>query len=421
MEQDRSKRIEELIIKHLLQELSAKEKQELDQWVNSSERNRYFFEQVMDRDDLKQKWKDYSEVDETQLWQKITSEIPELYTREEEVPNTFKWRRIAIAAAIISIVACISWYFLLNNTGKRAEKNLSVIAKNDVSPGGNKAVLTLANGTKIILDNAKNGTLAQQGSTAITKDQGQVTYDASSSPLIPLSGNHSPLTFNTISTPRGGQFSVILPDGSQAWLNAASSIRFPVTFTGSERRVELTGEAYFEVASVRLSSGQKMPFKVVIQKAGGTTEVEVLGTHFNINAYDDETVQKTTLLEGKVKVTVQSSDAKNTRLQPSTILQPGQQAQVTETGTLRQISDVDTELAVAWKNGRFHFGTNIQTVMRQIARWYDVEIVYQGKMPEYEFVGQISRFNNVSEVLKLLEMTGGIHFQIKDKTIIVKP
>ena len=419
MEKDRPNRIDELIIKHLLQEISEKEKQELDQWLNSSEKNRYFFEQVMDRDDLKQKWKDYNEVDETQLWQSITGKIPELYTTNAEIPNTFKWRRIAIAAAIISIVAFISWYFLVNKINKVVENNSSVIAKNDVTPGGNKAVLTLADGTTIILDNAKNGSLAQQGSTAITKDKGKVTYDASSSPLTI---DHSPLTFNTISTPRGGQFSVILPDGSQVWLNAASSIRFPVTFTGSERKVMLTGEAYFEVAPIRLRSGQKMPFKVVMQKTtGGTTEVEVLGTHFNINAYDDEAVQKTTLLEGKVKVSVTGGQPATRNPQPETILTPGQQAQVTEAGTIRRISDVDTELAVAWKNGRFQFGTNIQTVMRQIARWYDVEVVYQGKMPEYEFVGQISRFNNVSEVLKLLEMTGGIRFQIKDKKIIVKP
>ena len=204
---------------------------------------------------------------------------------------------------------------------------------------------------------------------------------------------------------------MVLADGSKVWLNAASSLRFPATFTGSERKVELTGEGYFEVAK-----NAAMPFKVDV---AGKGEVEVLGTHFNINAYEDEATINTTLLEGKIKLT-----ATDSRLpaHDSWLLSPGQQAQLSANGGISLNRNPDTEEVMAWKNGKFHFGeaADIQTIMRQIARWYDVQVEYKGKVTEH-IGGTISRNVNVSKVLEMLEMTGTVNFWVNGKKVTVMP
>jgi len=316
--------------------------------------------------------------------------------------SKLKW--IAVAASVL-LLTFVGLYFT-----NRGDKKLSVAVnnslklKNDILPGGNKAILTLANGKQIVLTDAHNGTLAMQHNTEIKKTaDGKIVY-AVNSPGTAVNQN-SGIQYNTITTPRGGEYTVILPDGSKVSLNSASSLTYPAAFTGGERKVELTGEAYFEVAH-----NPAKPFKV---SSNGQT-VEVLGTHFNINAYSDERAIKTTLLEGAVKI------SKGSRI---AVLKPGQQAQISNNELNPEIninSNVDLEEAVAWKNGLFVFdGDNIQHIMRMLSRWYDVEVVYSGAIQDDPFGGSVSRFENVSEVLKILQLTGKVHFKIEGRKIIV--
>jgi ferric-dicitrate binding protein FerR (iron transport regulator) len=265
-----------------------------------------------------------------------------------------------------------------------------------IIPGGNKAVLTLAGGRQIILDSLQNGSVALQGNTHILKlASGRLAYQ-------PDHTGSGAIEYNTITTPKGGQYQVSLPDGSRVWLNAASSLRFPTSFDGNERQVEMTGEVYFEVAQNR-----DKPFFV---RSGGFN-VEVLGTHFDVNAYADEAVFKTTLLEGSVNVGNTSGHS---------LLEPGEQAVAgISGGNIRILREADTEAAVAWKNGRFEFSNaDIPTIMRQIARWYDVDIRYEGNIPPEHFSGEVPRSCSLDKVLKIFALSQ-IHFRIEGKEIIV--
>ena len=285
--------------------------------------------------------------------------------------------------------------------------------KQDVMPGGNKAMLTLGNGATVILDTAANGQITNQGQTAVTKlNAGQIVYGAANSPStgepVPTGREgRGEVMYNTLTTPRGGQYQLVLPDGSTVWLNAASSIRFPTAFVGNERRVEVTGEAYFEIAK-----NAAMPFRVQMNNGAA---VEVVGTHFNINAYDDEEAIKTTLLEGSVKVTKGNVSA---------ILKPGEQASLShkpQSSKKIPVGIVDVEEVMAWKNGAFQFGGgDIQSVMRQISRWYDVEVEYKGNI-SLHFGGSMSRNVNISQVLDMLERAGGIKTSVTGKKITVMP
>ena len=307
-------------------------------------------------------------------------------------------RRITVAASVIGVLL-VSAFLFFNKIGSKeivkAEVNNQRF-KNDVPPGGDKALLTLADGSTIVLDEAQNGTLAQQGNSKVIKLDGKILYD-------PANKNSKEVVYNTISTPNGGQYQLELPDGSQVWLNATSSIHFPTAFIGKERRIEITGEAYFEIAKNR-----DMPFIVTVNDA----EVQVLGTHFNINAYGDEDNIKTTLLEGSVKFV----NGDNTNL-----LKPGQQSQLTKNGIVNVVSDVNVEEVVAWKNGLFAFdNASIEKVMRQLSRWYDVEIEYSGKTDDL-FIAEMRRNIKLSDALKALELTGKVRFDIRGKKIIVMP
>jgi len=270
--------------------------------------------------------------------------------------------------------------------------------KNDAGPGGNKAILTLANGSKINLSDVKNGVLASQGQTVLKKDKdGRIIYESPGA-----KGVDSSAIFNTITIPRGGQFQVVLSDGSKVWLNSASSITFPAAFSKTERKVTITGEVYFEIAK-----NKAKPFRVVT----GEQTVEVLGTHFDINAYTDEEALKTTLVEGSVKVT---SGAQ------SVVLKPEQQASLLpgKAGKIK-VTTVDTDNVLAWTTGNFQFEkAEIASIMREAGRWYDVDIKYEGEIPKRRFTGSISRSVNLSELLKMLKYTG-INFKIADKTIVV--
>lgn len=327
--------------------------------------------------------------------------LEQILGQEEPPAKSVVIRRMTwlkVAAAVL-VFALSGIYFLNRN---KSVRDLSM-AKNstrqkDVRPGSNKAILTLSNGSKIVLNGAQNGMIARQSNATIVKlTNGQIAYNQT------VAGNAA-VEYNTMTTPRGGQYDLVLADGTRVWLNAASSITYPTVFTGNERRVTITGEAYFEVAK-----NKKMPFKVNVN---GREEVEVLGTHFNIMAYDNEPVIKTTLLEGSVKINKDHTLG---------ILKPGQQAVLTPKGQLSIIDEADVDQAVAWKNGQTLFNNeDIRTIMRQISRWYDVDVEYRGEMPARLFTGGISRESNLSEVLKVLELSK-IHFTVADSKIIVTP
>jgi ferric-dicitrate binding protein FerR (iron transport regulator) len=311
------------------------------------------------------------------------------------------------AAAIILLLGTGAYLFLNRSRPQKAvlvQVQPESQLKKDVAPGGNKAMLILANGTAIILDSAANGQLAQQGKTIVSKlNNGQIAYAASNSPST--GGGWGEALYNTLSTPRGGQYQLVLPDGSIVWLNAASSIRYPTAFAGNERRVEVTGEAYFEVVK-----NAAMPFSV---KMNNGAAVEVLGTHFNINAYNDEPATKITLLEGSIKVSGKKGNV---------VIKPGQQARLTDQSSILKVSDdTDVEEVMAWKNGAFQFGgADIQTVMRQISRWYDVEVEYKGNI-SLHFAGTMSRNVNISQVLDMLEKAGGLKTAVTGRKITVMP
>jgi len=304
------------------------------------------------------------------------------------------------AAAVLILVASVSLILLTHKkTAESLVKNNREHNQSTILPGSNKAILTLSNGSKINLDNSTKGKLTQQGSTTINKlKNGQLVYSVNNS------SSSSPLLYNTATTPKGGQYEVVLSDGTRVWLNAASSLKYPVTFSGKERHVELTGEAYFEVAK-----NKNMPFSVAVKG----TSIEVLGTHFNVMAYDDENSLVTTLLEGSVKL-------KNNRAEA--LLKPGQKAVLGTGRTVYQISEANTDEAVAWKNGYFMFDNeNIQSIMKKVARWYDVDVSYTGGTRELNFGGTVSRFSDITELLKTLEITGTIHFKIEGRKITVMP
>ncbi len=312
--------------------------------------------------------------------------------------------KIAAAASIIGLIVLGTYQLFNKGTNKKFAKleikNRNY--KNNLPSGTNKAVLTLADGSTIVLDDAKNGALAQQGNTQVIKIDGKLDYN--------FNGSASKeVLYNTISTPRGGQYRVELPDGSMVWLNAASSLRFPTAFSGKERRVEITGEAYFEVAPLTPKGGQgKIPFTVKVNGA----EVRVMGTRFDVMAYDDEAIVKTTLLEGSVKF------VKNNI---SSMLSPGQQSQLSKDGRVKIINDIDADKVIAWKNGIFNFqGADVGAVARQLSRWYDVDVVCNKKIDDL-FYAEIPRSTRLADVLKALELTGKVHFKIEGQRIVVMP
>jgi len=321
-----------------------------------------------------------------------------------------RWRSVAAAACIIGMAGLGVYFWSLQHKVAAGGHPVIEASIADVkAPVTNRAMITLSGGQKVYLDSAANGTLATQGKTNIVKTaDGVIAYEGekeSKSDLV--------IQYNTLDNPRGSKvIRIALPDGSNVWLNAASSLTYPTEFNGKERKVTITGEAYFEVAH-----DATRPF--IVSK--GATAVQVLGTHFNVNAYDDESVIKVTLLEGSVKVSLDATpEGVKRSTTKSAVIRPGDQAQVGTTISL--FTGVDTDEVIAWKNGRFQFaGASIEEVMGQISRWYDVDIEYQAKPKEQHFAGGISRDVNVSNVFKILESTETMHFEIEGKKVIVLP
>jgi transmembrane sensor len=302
------------------------------------------------------------------------------------------------AAAILILLTAGIYYYQIPSEPVLVKTEIPRF-KNDILPGNNKAILTLDDGSKIDLDDAKTGILASESNIDIKKTgAGELEY---------IEGTQIAKTvkYNILSTPMGGEYKLVLPDGSKVWLNSGSTLRFPTAFIGSERIVELKGEAYFEIAK-----NTKMPFLV---RTNNAMDIKVLGTQFNVMAYDDEKNINTTLIEGSVEVLKGSG---------KTMLKPGQEAILNRGSGNIKVAPADLEQAIAWKNGYFIFyNENIESIMRKVSRWYNVDIVYQGNLSNKDFVGTISRNKNVSELLKMLELTGAIHFSIDGRRITVMP
>lgn len=315
-----------------------------------------------------------------------------------------KYIRFSLAAAmlLVAIATGIHLYF-------PRQEIVPVTTQQDVAPGGNRATLTLADGRTIELSSEQSGIVVGDG----------IAYTDGSAVVENNALNASFLTLNSITTPKGGTYQIVLPDGTNVWLNSASTLEYPSQFDKNQRVVALEGEAYFEVKEQKYrhastphratgeKGSQKIPFKV---KSGDQT-VEVIGTHFNINAYPDESTTNTTLLEGLVRIVTPTHSA---------LLKPGQQSKVDHSGLA--VASVDTETVIDWKNGDFIFANEtLENIMRKIARWYDVEVMYQGQLSKDRFDAQISRNKNLSEVLHILELSGGLTFRISDGVVFLSP
>jgi len=391
-------RLKDLLFVYLNDSLSQEEYNELITYINDEKYSEIFYES-MDQEWTRDKITVLlTEADEQKVYQNITLDPRFAASHSSEVKvNRFKWfsPRIMSAAAMIAVIS-VGIYF---TTTKYYQSGSQYV--NDVNPGSTKAILTLADGRKIILDSVQRGALAEQAGINVSKAaDGMLVYTLSDKSVTQNIDN---LAYNILETPKGGEYQLNLPDGTKIWLNAGSTLKYPTSFEhAKERKVTLNGEAYFEVAH-----NKDLPFRVVTDKQ----LVEVLGTHFNINAYGSEPNTETTLLEGSVKV-AQNESGKEM------LLKPGQQSLVGKDFT---VAAVDTESVVDWKNGDFNFkDEDLKASMRKIARWYDVEIIYDDSAPDdLQLGGWVSRSKNISTVLKVIESTGKVHFKVQGRRVTV--
>lgn len=328
---------------------------------------------------------------DTLLFEKIKGRIASLEERPHLVSS--RWRTYAAAAAILLLVLAGGAYWF--NSRPAATGIAAVQQEPNIAPGGNKAVLTLADGTQVTLDSAGRGTLARQGGINVLKlDSGQLAYQG-------MSAQGQAMQYNTLTIPRGGQFRLTLPDGTRVWLNAVSSLTYPVAFNGKDRTVELQGQAYFEIAQQ-----PDKPFRVKVRDM----EVQVLGTHFDIMAYADEQAINTTLVEGALLV---KQGAVTQRLRP------GQQAVRNNAASTLTVQPADVDKVTAWKSGFFEFDdADLPAILRQLSRWYDVEIVNETKGETGLFWGRINRQLPLASVLKLLA-SNGVHFKINGNKVTI--
>lgn len=382
-------------------------KEELDEFLK-------LVQEDTDNEDLKKELSKYWERSENESktsardWKKFSSLINEagqetpvvpLYSHQRRI-GLMKWAAVASVLIILSFAAYLIFY-TKGNSRFEISKSTEPQNGNEVAPGGNKAILTLSDGSNINLDSAIVGTIATQGNIRIIKiEDGELLYfvDHQSPSLA---------AYNTITIPRGGKYKIVLSDGSKVWLNAASSLKFPAAFTGNTRSVSLAGEGYFEV-----DRNEAKPFYVGVKNM----LVRVLGTHFNINAYEDESSAKTTLLEGSVKVTNAASANNDGH---AVLLKPGEQSVLAKDGTIKTNHHANMAEAVAWKDDLFEFNNAaIPVIMRQISRWYDVEIDYRGSIPTQKLTGKISRNVNLSQLIDMIQYTG-VNMKIENKKIII--
>jgi ferric-dicitrate binding protein FerR (iron transport regulator) len=386
--EEKDRRIGYLIGSYIRQTLSPEEHDELDRWVEESDENMQLFVELTDEENIEAGLADMKRIDTAAAYQKISPKIP--FRKKKSTGKVWVY---AVAASVILLI--IAGYFFMPSKNKEKQTTPLAATKNDLLPGSDKAVLTLGNGRKIILqDQGKGAFVYEEGLSVVKLDSGQIAYNGSD-----IKKN----VWNTLTTPRGGQYAVILSDGTRVWLNAASSLKYPAIFNARERKVELDGEAYFEV-----THDKEHPFHVVSKNQ----DVTVLGTRFNVNAYSDEALVTTSLLEGKIQLTSQHQRS---------IVQPGEQFSVNVLGLIQKNPMPDMEEATAWRGELFHFkNAGIEEILKQVSRWYDAEIIYEGRV-EKHFNADISRKLPVSQLLNLLEKTGGVHFDIEGKKIKVRP
>lgn len=379
-----------LIAKYIRKELTADESVQLQEWVYRSSENKALFEELTQQ--MEKKLIDWHAAgdEEDEMWEEIKKRL-EKDAGAKVVSLQRGWK---YAAAVVLLLAGVMYFAIVRSDKGESVANTENTNKpvHDKAPGKDGAILKLADGREIVLDDAANGLLAQQGKTEVIKKDGALLY-------TPAAGSGD-ILYNTLSTPRGRQFQLALPDGSRVWLNAASSITYPTSFASNERVVKVSGEVYMEIAK-----DASRPFRVAVRGM----EVEVVGTVFNVNAYEDEEAIKTTLVEGKVKVK---------KDQAMMVLKPGQQSVLTTTG-LKLKDNADVGQALAWKNGFFQFDNDdLQTVMRQLGRWYDVAVAYEGAVPEISFSGELRMQSKLSEVLALLEKWD-VRFRVEGNRVVV--
>jgi len=414
MNHDEASYIASLLYKRLSGTITSHEEVTLQNWLKESSANETFAQQLEEDDFTKEiarrsplqlsglREELYTKIQQaTGIERSLSSGQAKVVPIQAERPSSrtalayIRSNFVRVAAVLLVVVGtgALWMFFQRNNSSAKIIK--TVAANNEIAPGGNRATLTLSDGSSIVLDSANIGTIAQQENVAISKSAaGTVQYH--------VKGSGAASAMNTLSTPKGGQYKLVLPDGSKVWLNAASSITFPTQFAAQERRVSITGESYFEIAA-----DAARPFYVKAKE----TDVKVLGTSFNINAYDDESEIATTLLTGAVMVNVGSRSQR---------LQPGQQAQSKGEGLLLQ-KNIDTDAVVAWKEGYFNFqDMRLQAVMRQLERWYDIEVAYEGVVHNIAFYGKLSKDLTLQETLEGMAKTG-LHFRLEGRRLIVTP
>ncbi|HEU5365153.1 MAG TPA: FecR family protein [Hanamia sp.] len=387
---EKASRVAYLIAGYIRNTLTESEHDELDKWVEVSDKNMLLFEELTDEKNIQANlaWMDQVSIEERLKSTKENIKFGQKLKR----PVFKRWYSIA---AVLAIVAGSVIIIVLLISKHQQIPASAMVASNDIEPGGDKATLTLSNGRKIDLSQLQQGQIAGDNGVNINKTkEGEIVYSENG-----LANNK--IQLNVLTIPRGGQYKVQLSDGTLIWLNASSSLTYPASFSGKERNVTLTGEAYFEIAK-----DKNRPFKVLLTDS---TEIHDIGTHFNIMAYDDENGKYITLTEGEIDV------RKNNEFQK---LKPGQQVRITG-NEIEQPVNVDTSDVIGWKNGQFIFhNADITSIMRKVARWYDVDINYETNFSQH-FNAIISRKEPVSRLLHLLEETGQIHFKIENKKIYV--
>lgn len=390
------------ILRHLRGELSESESVELEEWIAASEANFQFYQSISDVEALQIEFERYSEPDTDSFWNKVVARVEA--RRNANLENRLKpvgsIKRLTWAVAASAMLIFLSGGVIAILLWIRPAADLATYKTNDqdIFPSNAAPELVLADGTKILLPVDRDSSFSIAG-MLINLANGALSYSSGQA-------DNDDISWNTLHTPKGGNYTLILPDGSLVWLNAASSLRYPTAFSKSERKVEVTGEAYFEVVK-----NPRVPFRVV---ANDQLDIEVFGTSFNVNTYADDSTLRTTLVEGKIRVN-------------EVVLTPGQQASLStaKDGSqgIKVINNADLESAIAWKTGLFLFNrTPIRQVMQQLERWYDVQITYgEGFNNRHYFTGEIDRQRPISEVLNMMNLTGVASFRVVNRTVFVAP
>lgn len=379
---EKAREIRVLLLKHLRNELTPEEDNKLRRWIAESGDNRRLFEEISNEDSLQEMVKDYFEVRRRAAQRRRAAEVVIMPTRRRT------WIRYVAAACMLMGLSLVGYVWFKTDTKQVTQtETTEKPIQPAIPPGKDGAILTLGDGTQIILDSVANGKLAQQGKATIIHKDGQISYRETG-------GQPEKVVYNTTSTPRGRQYKLLLSDGTAIWLNAASSVTYPTGFAGNKREISVTGEVYIEVAR-----NKSKPF--IVHVTNTNVDVEVLGTRFAVNSYPDEPYVKTTLLEGSIRLAAQVQ-GKNTTI----LLKPGEQTRVSHEN-LEVIKDADTEEATAFIHGFFSFRqSDIRAVMRQLEKWYDLQVTIDPSVSKRTFAGEIERNLPLPTVLKILERNG---------------